>query len=598
MRNNGLLSKLLQWIEVRLRPWFGRRRRLLQVLALLGIRERLRSENLHDTQGGLPPRIRVRREPPPNLARRTVDGSFNDLTDPTMGMAQRRFTRNAPLDRCYPDDTNLLRPNPRVVSNELLRRDFFKPASTLNVLAAAWIQFQVHDWTSHGDLSKDGAFELEKPPGDDWHEDKVRILRSRPDEARAEGDEVPGTFRNDVTHWWDASQMYGSTDDVHALLREGGGGRLKMDGDLLPLDPRLAEKPNDPWRLDLTGVNENYWVGLSALHTLFAREHNAIAAALAAEYPTWDDEVLFDKARLINAALITKIHTVEWTTGILNTPALHTAMNGNWYGALRGRLRKVLGWTNSDMILGTPTSPTDHHGVPYSITEEFVSVYRLHALIPDDFAFHSLDGRRLLAERSFQDVAGKATRPLVEELGFDDLMYSMGTSPPGQITLHNFPDALRRFTRESGLVIDLAATDVLRDRERGVPRYNDFLELIHKPRVKRFEDLTPNPEWNAQIKEVYDGEIDLVDQHVGLMGEELPKGFGFSDTAFRIFILMASRRLKSDRFYTTDYNEQTYTKLGLEWIAKNTMSDVILRHHPRLARALDGVPNAFGPWTV
>lgn len=30
---------------------------------------------------------------------------------------------------------------------------------------------------------------------------------------------------------------------------------------------------------------------------------------------------------------------------------------------------------------------------------------------------------------------------------------------------------------------------------------------------------------------------------IGLVAEPKPEGFGFSDTAFRIFILMASRRL-------------------------------------------------------
>ena len=44
-----------------------------------------------------------------------------------------------------------------------------------------------------------------------------------------------------------------------------------------------------------------------------------------------------------------------------------------------------------------------------------------------------------------------------------------------------------------------------------------------------------------------------MDLTVGLYAEPLPEGFGFSDTAFRIFILMASRRLNSDRFFTTDY---------------------------------------------
>ena len=50
------------------------------------------------------------------------------------------------------------------------------------------------------------------------------------------------------------------------------------------------------------------------------------------------------------------------------------------------------------------------------------------------------------------------------------------------------------------------------------------------------------------------------------MAEPLPKGFGFSDTAFRIFLLMASRRLKSDRFLSKDYRPEIYTKQGIDWV--------------------------------
>ena len=44
----------------------------------------------------------------------------------------------------------MLKPNPRTISRELLARREFIPATTLNVLAAAWLQFEVHDWMSHG----------------------------------------------------------------------------------------------------------------------------------------------------------------------------------------------------------------------------------------------------------------------------------------------------------------------------------------------------------------------------------------------------------------------------------------------------------------
>ena len=82
------------------------------------------------------------------------------------------------------------------------------------------------------------------------------------------------------------------------------------------------------------------------------------------------------------------------------------------------------------------------------------------------------------------------------------------------------------------------------------------------------------------------GHIDRVDLLVGSLAENPPKGFGFSDTAFRIFILMASRRIKSDRFFTEDYNSRLYSQIGLDWISQNDMSSVLLRHYPELGPAL------------
>jgi Animal haem peroxidase len=101
---------------------------------------------------------------------------------------------------------------------------------------------------------------------------------------------------------------------------------------------------------------------------------------------------------------------------------------------------------------------------------------------------------------------------------------------------------------------------VLRNRERGVPRYNEFRRLLHMKAPKTFEGLTPNPVWAQELREVYDGDIEKVDLLVGSYAEPLPEGFAFSDTAFRIFILMASRRLWSDRFFTDSYKPETYTR--------------------------------------
>ena len=123
-----------------------------------------------------------------------------------------------------------------------------------------------------------------------------------------------------------------------------------------------------------------------------------------------------------------------------------------------------------------------------------------------------------------------------------------------------------------------------------------FRRLLRKEPVKSFDELTTNPEWRTQIKRVYGGDLEKVDLMTGLFAEPLPEGFGFSETALRIFVLMASRRLKSDRFFTDDYRSEVYTEFGLDYLKKNSMLHVLKRHYPQLAPALAGMDNAFQPW--
>ena len=176
-----------------------------------------------------------------------------------------------------------------------------------------------------------------------------------------------------------------------------------------------------------------------------------------------------------------------------------------------------------------------------------------------------------------------------------DVFYSFGRMHPGAIELHNFPQFLQHFKRPAGDEIDLAAVDIVRTRERGVPRYNEFRRLFHLKPAKSFSDLTDNPEWAEELEEVY-GDVERVDQMVGMYAEPKPRGFGFSDTAFRVFILMSKTRLKSDRFFTRDYRPEVYTKAGLDWVEENTMRSLLLRHFPELEPALEGVENPFAPW--
>jgi hypothetical protein len=557
-------------------------------IKLVEFRKELREKNLFDIED---PPLEVSKVPASAEGRnvRTSDGTYNDLTCPRMGSAGMRFGRNVPLSETFPDTANLMTPSPRRVSLELLTRTTFQPATILNVLAAAWIQMMVHDWFMHKKGAWTNTHDIPVDPGDAWHENPMRVPRTPADAPKVPGSTRPPAYINENTHWWDGSQVYGSSPITQATLRAGRDGKVLVSpSGRLGVDPVTGH--------EITGFTENGWVGLSLLHGVFALEHNAICDELKQHNPMWDDERLFQQARLVNAALLAKIHTVEWSTTILPQPIISTGLRTNWFGSL-GKLQNVFtGLNDNELLGGIPGSPTDHHGTSFSMTEEFVSVYRMHTLLPDEFTFRSSDTGAELGRFELPDLAGRKGVELLARFDPVDLFYSLGVVHPGAIRLHNYPRSLQNLVQDNGDRFDLGTVDIMRDRERGVPRYNQFRRLLHKPPVKSFDELTDNPQWAVEIERVYSGDLEKVDTMVGLMAEPLPPGFGFSDTAFRVFLLMASRRLKSDRFLSQDYRPEIYTKEGIDWVEQTSMIDVIARHFPSLAPAMKGLETAFQPW--
>ena len=559
-------------------------------ITLYRLREKMREQNLYDTEE---PALESSAESPSGNAYniRTSDGSFNDLKCPRMGAAGMRFGRNVPLEETFPDTANLMNPSPRQVSLELLTRTTFQPATILNVIAAAWIQFMVHDWFVHKKGSWNNTHDIPVADGDGWHERPMRVPKTPAETPKVAASKRPPAYINENTHWWDGSHVYGSSPAAQTSLRLFRDGKVLVSpSGRLGVDPLTGK--------EITGFVENSWVGLSLLHALFALEHNAICDELKKHNRHWDDERVFQQARLVNSALIAKIHTVEWSVAILPKDITAEGLRTNWYGRLSKLQNVVPSLADDDIFSGIPGSPTEHHGVPFSLTEEFVTVYRMHTLMPDHFTIVSAETGAGLANAELPELSGRRGVEFLARFSPADLLYSFGTHHPGAVRLHNFPKFLQNFEQDNGERFDLGTVDILRDRERGVPRYNRFRELLHKPPVRSFEELTDVPAWADEMKRVYSNKLELVDTMVGLMAEPVPAGLGFSETAFRIFLLMASRRLKSDRFLSQDYREEIYTKAGIQWVEENTMKSVITRHFPSVAFAMQGIAddNAFKPW--
>lgn len=751
---------------------------------------------------------------------RTESGICNDIKNPAMGSVGQLFARNVAFEATFPElglneyarnrhggRIGLLQPDPQVISRRLFTRDqansadcnqghgvpgsrtadcSYKKAPFFNVLAAFWIQFMTHDWFSHleearndqssmlsslgcatervGDqiapLSPARAAELGCRPADKM-EAALRADSTPPEPVEINGNKrLPrayGTTRNQVTAWWDGSQLYGWDDRSRRRVRRDPTDHAKLA--LVPVgggnDERFlpgfrngcvdgaADTDCDPIQSEWVGQEavafpDNWSVGLSFFHNLFAREHNSIIdefrrTAKAAPdtdsglrnparpnevitYSQISDDELFEIARLVVAAEIAKVHTIEWTTQLLYDEPLYIGMNSNWSGLFqdhpitaeitnqivtalskstsgkeanqlysafaagtgivgRGNGRRVpkffpkwLSWDrwsieNPDDVNGG----TNHFGAPFNFPEDFPSVYRLHPMLPDMIEYRDLKtDPNAITERIpvIDTFRGNATAQM-HDRGLANWALSMGRQRLGLLALNNHPQFLQNLDLRPRLdtTIDVAALDIIRDREHGTPRFNEFRRQIGLRQLTSFDDfidirLPPDaPELAEQrelvrtLREVYgqhrcdaskiitdaqlsiDGQlindclghadgsmidnVEDVDLVVGILAETTrPHGFAISETQFQIFILNASRRLFSDRFFTSSFRPEFYTKLGLAWVMNNgptgtqweegepnghkqemlPLKRILLRAMPELEPELKHVVNAFDPW--
>lgn len=556
-----------------------------------------------------------------DLLYRSGDGSYFDPARPDVGKSYvSNFTRIAKPDGPpAPHDEASLRRAAEAAALETRRRNpaTGEPetidAGILNVHAASWIQFNVHDWMNH---SRRGI--EEKPflvPLPEDHPLRAEGLTHMKLERTAEGKTVEGipVFHNELSPGWDLSEIHGATDEIQATLRTFQGGRLKVGA-----DKRLLEDPRNPG-LPLTGFSDNMSAPLAFLHTLWTLEHNAIADSLHAEHPDWNDERIFQIARLRLSALTARIHTTEWTRALLPQDALQLAMWADWYGLLgKGFKDKFMRWSNEhpalarllgplvrhELLLGAPGTRTRAFGVNHAMPEEFVDVYRLHTMIRDTYRMERLatDGKgevevEVTAELPFGKMHGYQTQALSRGIPLEEQALSWGRQSAGALTLHNMPDELRRFHTQDDRHKDMSIVHNVRAAERSrKPTYVNFtIKLGEKP-PKTFLELTGgNQELADELQRAF-GKVEDVTFRAGILAERKPKDFALGNRQFKVFVLMAPRRLKADRFLSQMFDARYYGgQSGINYVENTTFSDIVLRHLPQLRPAFEGVDNAFKP---
>ncbi|MCE0481581.1 Alpha-dioxygenase 1 [Datura stramonium] len=519
-------------------------------LLYLGARRHLHQQYNLINVGRTPTGVRSN---PTDYPYRTADGKYNDPFNEGAGSEFSFFGRNMmPVDQ----HNKSKKPDPMVVATKLLaRRKFVDTGKQFNMIAASWIQFMVHDWIDH--LEDTHQIEL-RAPEEVASECPLKSFKFYKSKKTPTGFyDIKTGHLNSRTPWWDGSVIYGSNAKVLQKVRTFKDGKLKLSEDGL-----IQQDENGKI---ISGDVRNTWAGLLSLQALFVQEHNAVCDALKKEYSELEDEDLYRHARLVTSAVIAKVHTIDWTVELLKTDTMHAGMRANWYGLLGKKFKDTFGHVGDSILSGVVgAKKTENYGVPYSLTEEFENLSRI---------------------------------------GFTKQMVSMGHQACGALELWNYPVWMRDLVAQDvdGTDrpdhIDLAALEIYRDRERSVARYNQFRRSMLQIPISKWKDLTDDEEVIETLREVYGDDVEELDLLVGLMAEKKIKGFAISETAFFIFLVMAIRRLEADRFFTSNYNEETYTKKGLEWVnSTESLKNVLDRHYPEMTEKWMNSSSAFAVW--
>ncbi|MCA9266047.1 MAG: hypothetical protein KDA60_19440 [Planctomycetales bacterium] len=476
----------------------------------------------------------------------SFDGFGNNEQDPTLGAAGEQFARLAPA--AYEDGLSEParsdQPNARDISDALASQD----ESIVNdrFITAMWFQwgqFLDHDINRVFDVA---PLEMTSPVEPLDISAEFPFDRSPYDPAT--GVTSPREHVNHVSAFIDGSVVYGS-DAEHALaLRTLEGGKMKsMDtdvGELLPLNTEgLINNP--PFSADFfvagdVRVNEN--IGLTSMQTLWVREHNRLADEIAAtEFAGQDlsaaeiDEAIYQQARQMVMGLIQHITYNEFLPSTLGFNAI-------------------------------PTYAGYDPAIDPTISTEFATAaYRLgHSTLSDELLIGAAGDSVPLADAFF--------RPdLVMELGIDGVLEGLTLQEMQELDNH-VVDGVRNFLND-GPGFDLAAINIQRGRDHGLPDFNTLREAMGLDRIDSFAELTSDTELAAQFAAIY-GSPDNADPWIAMIAEDQLPGTMTGETVYTYLVDQFSRLRDGDRFYFENALEADQ----IAAIKATRLSDVIERN--------------------
>lgn len=358
---------------------------------------------------------------------------------------------------------------------------------------------------------------------------------------------------NQATHFLDGSNIYGSNSRDAAALREKTGGLLKTasinDEEHMP----LANNPKEKCLVDSDSAtcfnagdsraNSHPW--MTSMYTLWVREHNRIARALAGLNPQWNSDKLYHEARRI---VVAEIQHITYKL---------------WLPALTGKAFDDL-YESYDTGFNQDIDPT--------ITNPFATAgfHFVNSLLDQDIQLVDVDSS--VTTYRLKDNYYKPTI-VSQKGGLSKLLRGMTTQKSQELDM-NYDDDLHHHWLGG---LDVLAVDIQRGRDHGLPGYTHYRLLCGQSAVSTFQQLadTIPQEIVDKLSKLYEqpGDIDLV---VGLMAENAMTGSLIGPTTTCLIKEQLWRTKAGDRYFYSNMDETgSFTKRQLAELKRVSLARLL-----------------------
>ncbi len=500
---------------------------------------------------------------------RTYDGSNNNLANPKWGATFSELARLTPAD--YADNISApngaQRQNPRKLSNALFAQD--SPLNDeLGLSDFVWVfgQFIDHDLTLSEGSHELAMIPVDFPdpqfnPGGAIPNVMIPMTRTEPMEGTGTSEDNPRQHFNEITAWLDGSGIYGSDAYRANWLRTFQEGKLKTStGNLLPYStisseidgaddidaPFMGNDTGTDAKLFVAGdVRANENVLLTAYHTLFVREHNRICDELILQHPDWQDEDVYQHARKIVGGILQRITFDEWL------PAMGV------------HLEPYAGYNPQ-------ADPAIFNGFAAAAFRLGHTLLNGNLLVMDEEGNERPEGPMQLRDAFFNPVA------LVENGGLDPFFRGMGAQVQQEMDAKVVDDVRNFLFGPPGAGgLDLAAININRGRERGLPDFNSYRVALGLTPYRNFRDICQDEAVVETLQSNYSS-IDDIDPWVGMLAETHMSEALFGETVMAFMQIQFGLIRDGDRFYYE--NDPSLTAAEKEAIRNTTMQNVLMRN--------------------